>query len=136
MELTGHLRAQDLNWLPIENGMSRVDLIVAAASLNDYRDVLTSRLQGMQVTATTKNLTHLASEDTVAMTFTLRIPKKAKSVRVVMETENGERIGTAEVSRKAIDAAPAEPTPQPKLTLPQNSAPNSAPNPAPRQAQP
>ena len=134
VQLTGNLRAQDLNWLPSENGMSRVDLIIAAASLNDYRNILTSRLQGMEVTASTDKLAHLGPGDTVAVTFTLRIPKKAKSVRVVMETENGGRIGTAEVGRKAIDAAPAEPTPQPQLAPPRNFAPNSAPIPAPNSA--
>jgi hypothetical protein len=111
-----------------------VDLIIAAASLNDYRNILTSRLQGMEVTAGTDKLAHLGPGDTVAVTFTLRIPKKAKSVRVVMETENGSRIGTAEVSRKAIDAAPAEPTPQPQLAPPRNFAPNSAPVPPPNSA--
>jgi hypothetical protein len=63
----------------------------------------------------TQALTQLKPGEEVSVPLTLRIPKKAKSVRVVMESETGGRIGTAEVSRKAIDASPAEPTPQPKL---------------------
>jgi hypothetical protein len=47
--------------------------------------------------------------------LTIRVPRKTKSVRVVMETEEGGRIGAADLDRKTIDAAPATPTPEPQL---------------------
>ena len=51
---------------------------------------------------------------------TVRVPRKTKTVRVVLETEDGGRIGASEVDRQAIDAAPAKPTPEPQ---PQPTAP-------------
>jgi VWFA-related protein len=108
---------KDLNWMPGDEGMSSANVVIATASLTDDRRVLTSRVQQMAVTASTQDLANLKAGELVPVSLTLRIPKKAKSVRVVMEAETGGRIGTAEVSRKAIDAAPEEATPAPKLTL-------------------
>jgi len=48
--------------------------------------------------------------------LTIPIPRKTRSVRVVIENEDGGRIGTADLDRKAIDAAPATPTDEPQLT--------------------
>jgi VWFA-related protein len=114
-QFTARIPPKDLNWMPGDPGRSSTYVVIAAASLTDDRAVLTSRVQQMSVTVNTQALTQPKPGETVAVPLTLRIPKKAKSVRVVMESETGGRIGTAEVSRKAIDAAPAEPTPQPKL---------------------
>jgi hypothetical protein len=78
---------------------------------------LTSRVQQDSISANTQALAHVQPGTLVQVSLTLRIPKKTKSVRVVMESETGGRVGTAEVGRKAIDDARGEPTPQPKLTL-------------------
>jgi hypothetical protein len=114
-QFTARIPPRDLNWTPGDPGRSSTNVVIAAASLTDDRAVLTSRVQQTSVTVNTQALTQLKPGEEVSVPLTLRIPKKAKSVRVVMESETGGRIGTAEVSRKAIDAAPAEPTPQPKL---------------------
>jgi hypothetical protein len=45
----------------------------------------------------------------------IRVPRKTQIVRVVVQTGESDRIGTAELDRKTIDAAPEAPTPQPKL---------------------
>jgi VWFA-related protein len=114
-QFTARIPPRDLNWTPGDPGRSSTNVVIAAASLTDDRAVLTSRVQQTSVTVNTQALTQLKPGEDVSVPLTLRIPKKAKSVRVVMESETGGRIGTAEVSRKAIDASPAEPTPQPKL---------------------
>jgi hypothetical protein len=75
-------------------------------------------MQMMTAQATSQNLAALVAGPSIPVSLTLRIPKRAKSVRVVLETETGNRIGTAEVSRKAIDAAPATPSPEPQLSTP------------------
>ncbi len=47
--------------------------------------------------------------------LTVRVPGKTQSIRVVTETANGGRIGAADLDRKALDAAPATPAPEPQL---------------------
>jgi hypothetical protein len=80
-------------------------------------------VQLLNVGVNSQDLPKLATAAPIPVSFTLRIPKRAKSVRVVMASETGNRIGTAEVNRKAIDAAPAEPTPLPQLSGPRSSPP-------------
>jgi hypothetical protein len=43
------------------------------------------------------------------------VPRKTRSVRVVVETEGGGRIGGADLDRKTVDAAPEAPTPNAQL---------------------
>jgi hypothetical protein len=50
------------------------------------------------------------------MAITVRFPRNATHVRVVVESEDGGRMGAVDLTRKAIDTAPAEPTPEPQLT--------------------
>jgi hypothetical protein len=49
------------------------------------------------------------------LTLTIPVPRKTRSVRVVVGTEKGGRIGAADLDRKTIDAAPEAPTPEPTL---------------------
>jgi VWFA-related protein len=122
-EFTVDLQPKQLSWMPGDQGRSSTTLIVDAASLSDDRRLLTSKLQLLTIGANSQDTAKLAAGPGIPVSFTLHIPRHAKSVRVVMETETGNRIGAAEVSRKAIDAAPAEPTPQPQLMGPQASTP-------------
>jgi hypothetical protein len=125
-QFTARLRPGQLSWQPADNGRSVTNLAIAAASLSEDRRLLTSKLQWMTIQVNSQNLAKLDAGPAIPVSFTLRIPKHAKSVRVVMETETGNRIGAAEVSRKAIDAAPAEPTPQPQLKGPRASTPSGS----------
>jgi VWFA-related protein len=123
-QFTARLRPGQLSWQPADNGRSVTNLAIAAASLSEDRRLLTSKLQWMTIQVNSQNLAKVDTGPAIPVSFTLRIPKHAKSVRVVMETETGNRIGAAEVSRKAIDAAPAEPTPQPQLNGPRAGTPS------------
>lgn len=113
---------RQLNWLAGDQELSSASVVIAAASLGDDRRLLTSKLQHMTVSIKVQNLPKLAIEPPIQVPITLRIPKHAKTVRIVMVTDTGNRIGTAEISRKAIDAAPAEPTPQPQLQEPRTAS--------------
>jgi hypothetical protein len=113
-ECTVELKAKNLDWLPGEDGRSSANLILAAVSLNGDSNILASRMERVTVFSATQDPTRLA-ESVTRLPLTLRIPRKTKSVRVLMETEQGGRIGAADLERKAIDSAPAAPTPTPQL---------------------
>ena len=75
--------------------------------------------------AQTQDLTKL-SVGMARVHVTLRVPPKTRNVRIVMQSEDGGRIGATDLSRAAIDAAPATPTPNPQL-MPQRPEPNAPP---------
>jgi hypothetical protein len=45
----------------------------------------------------------------------LRVPRKTRRVRVIIQAVDDGRIGSAELDRRAIEAAPATETPRPEL---------------------
>jgi hypothetical protein len=116
-QLTVQLRAKNLHWLPDSNGKNKANLILAAASLDSDRDVLASKIVELSLSSGGQQAEGQI-DDASNMQITVRIPRKTRNVRVVMETELGGRLGTTEVDRKSIDAAPAEPTPEPRLITP------------------
>jgi len=113
-EFTVLLHAQNLDWQSTEGGKSRFDLSVAAASLDGRRELLASKLESVTATASNQDSARLAKTVT-RVPVTIRIPRKTKSLRVVIQTATNGRIGTAELDRKTIDNAPEEPTPDTKL---------------------
>ena len=54
-------------------------------------------------------------------------PKRTRTIRVVVEDQNGGRIGTAELDRRMTDAVPEGSTPEPLLapTAPIHGAPQN-----------
>ena len=114
-ELTVKLSSKNLTWLPGDNGKDADKLTVAVASLDQYRSVLASKIERLTLEVDPAKLDLLPD---VASRFqvTIRVPRKTKCVRVAIENLDGGRIGAAELGRKAIDAAPEAPTPEPQLT--------------------
>jgi len=113
-EILVQLDTKNLGWLPTEKGKSGVNLILAAMRLNGNRDVLASKTETLTQSAPTQDPAQLAKE-VMRIKLTIRVPRKTQSVRVVVETEEGGRIGAADLPRQTIDAAPAMPTPEPQL---------------------
>ena len=113
-EITVLLKSKGLDWEPIDNGKSTADITVAVASLTGNQEVLASKVERLVLRAPTQDPTHLANLVT-PLQLTVRVPRKTQSIRVVTETANGGRIGAADLDRKALDAAPATPTPEPQL---------------------
>jgi hypothetical protein len=89
--------------------------MLAAVSMARSRDILASKLESLTVTEDTQDATRLA-QTAARLPVMIRVPRKTQIVRVVVQTGESDRIGTAELDRKTIDAAPEAPTPQPKLT--------------------
>lgn len=100
-----------LDWSPTDGGKSQADVLVVVASKNKYQTVLASRMQRVRITSPLSDMGKLR-QHMAHWTTTIRLPKKTHLIRVVMETEVGEKLGSAEVNRTALDAAPAEPTPE------------------------
>jgi VWFA-related protein len=113
-EFTVQLRLKNLDWVPAEDGRSSANLILAAVSLGGDNNILASRMERVTVWSATQDPTR-RTESVTRLPLIIRIPRKTKSVRVIMETELGGRIGAADLERKTIDAAPAAPAPVPQL---------------------
>jgi VWFA-related protein len=114
VEFTVLMNSRNLDFLATEDGQESDLLIVAAASLNRGRYILASRVERTMLKTASQNLT---KHPVVASHFQIAVPypKRTRTVRVVVEDQNGGRIGTAELDRSAIDAAPESPTPEPQL---------------------
>lgn len=124
-QITVRLKAKNLHWLPGNDGKDTANLIFAAVSLNGDKNILASKIVGVNLSSTGQ-AGQGQVEDVRNLPITVRVPRKTQSIRIVMETEAGGRIGTADVDRKTIEAAPAAPTPEPKLISP--SRPSTSPS--------
>ena len=123
-EFTVQLRSKNVTFVPTDDGKRTANLILAAASLNTDQRILASRIHTL--TLLTQDMRPLP--DVVSsFQLTIPVPRKTRRVRVVIENEDGGRIGTADLDRKTIDAAPATPTSEPQLT----TRPEQAPTPYP-----
>lgn len=112
-EFTVALKAKNLHWLPGDNGKDAVTLTVAAASLDGARKVLASKLEKVTFEVDPEKLSQ--QPDLVPrVRITVRVPKRTKTVRAVIVDDDGGQIGTAEMDRKAIDASPESPSPEPE----------------------
>jgi VWFA-related protein len=113
-EFTVNLASKNLSWLPAADGKDASSLTLAVASLDANRAVLASKVVHLTLEVDPAKMAKIPQ---VASQFqlTIRVPKKTRCVRVAMEDGDGGRIGAAELARKAIDAAPAKPTPEPQL---------------------
>jgi VWFA-related protein len=122
------IRSKNLDFLPDESGKNSDHLFIAAASLDGSRRLLAWRIQRGRLETTITDPTKLpliAAEIPITVPF----PRKAKTVRIVIEDENGGRIGSAEIDNGFIDSAPEAPTPNPELA-PRSPAPARVPGPS------
>jgi hypothetical protein len=100
------VKSKNLKFDPSQNGTSTAQLIVAAASLNQDGTILASKTQTVTLIAYSSNpekLPEVASQ----FPFILRVPHKTRTVRVIVQEGDGGRIGSAEINRKTLHAAPA-----------------------------
>jgi hypothetical protein len=125
-DITMLLKSKGLDWQASDSGKSTADFTVALASMAGSQDVLASKVQRLQLSAATQDPAKLANLVT-RFQLTVHVPRKTQTIRVVTETANGGRIGSANVDRKAIEAAPEAPTPEPRLIA--NPALSQAPHP-------
>ena len=108
-QFTVFVQPKNLPWLSGANGTLSANLSVAAVSLSADRSALASRIETTTELALTLDATRVTGWP-IRIPFTLRIPRKTRSVRVVVQTEPGGRMGSAEIDRQQIEAAPLSPT--------------------------
>jgi hypothetical protein len=113
-EFTVEVKSRNLTFEPSGDGMGTAQLIVTAASLNQYGNILASRIQTVTLVAHSLDPAKLPAVASL-FPFMLRIPRKTRRLRVIIQAEDGGRVGSAEIDRKTIDAAPATVTPRPEL---------------------
>lgn len=113
-DFTVEVKSRNLRFEPSEDGTGIAQLIVAAASLNQYGNILASRIQ--TVTLVAHSLDPAKLPDVASrFPFMVRVPRKTRRVRVIIQAVDDGRIGSAEIDRKSIDAAPTTETPRPEL---------------------
>ena len=114
-EFTVQLMFKNVSLLPAEDGKYTASLALAAVSLDANQEIKASKIESVTVHSSTQDSTRLPA---VASTFNVRVrvPRNTRTVRVVMEDRENGRMGAAELSRKAIDAAPAALTPEPQIS--------------------
>jgi uncharacterized protein with FMN-binding domain len=113
-EVTVLLKSTNLRWQATNDGRSGANVTVAAVSLSGRRDILASKLQRLTVLSNSQDAARLAHSNTL-LTLTLPVPRHTASVRVVIRTDDGGQVGTAELDRKSLNAAPESRTPEPHL---------------------
>jgi hypothetical protein len=114
IEFMVFLKTRNDSWEPADNGKSTTKLTLAAVSVAATGDILASKLESLTVTADTQDPDRLAQMP-ARLSVKIRLPRKTQSVRVVVQTQESDRIGTAELDRKTIDAAPEVHTSEPEL---------------------
>jgi VWFA-related protein len=114
-ECTVELKSKNVTFEPFTNGAGVAQLIVAAASLDQFSNILAYRTQRITLLSHAENPTNLP--DIVSrFPIYVPVPRKTRRVRVTVQIDDaGGRIGSAELSRATIDAAPASDTPRPQL---------------------
>lgn len=111
-QVTVLIGSKNLDFKPDASGKNSDHILIAAASLDSSRRLLAWRVQGKGLSTSISNPKDLPG---IAATIpiTLRFPQETRFVRIVVEDENGGRIGSAEVDKSYIDNAPDAPTPTP-----------------------
>jgi hypothetical protein len=114
VEFTVELKSKNLMFESSEDGRIVAQLMATAASLNQHGDILASRTH--TVTLVAHSLDPAKLPDVASrFPFAVRVPRKTRRVRLILQAVDGGRLGSAEIDRNAIDAAPAMDTPRPEL---------------------
>lgn len=115
VEFTVQLKSKNVTFRPTEDGKITAKLLLGASSLSKNRHALTAKIEKLTITAASSDPVQLPDVAS-RLQLMIRVPRKTQIVRVIVEDEDGARMGSADLGRKVIDAAPATPTPEPNLT--------------------
>lgn len=113
-EFIVELKSKNLTFQPTDDGKEGANVTLVAASLDQYGDILASRVQWITLKAPAQDPS-LQPDGTWRIHLTIPVPRKTKRVRVAIEDQDGGRIGSAVLDYKRIAAARETPTPKPLL---------------------
>ncbi|MFP5230905.1 MAG: VWA domain-containing protein [Acidobacteriota bacterium] len=114
VDMVVQLKDKNLPWLATGDGKSAATMLLEAVSRKQDGQVLASRIEQVRVMTPLPTAAERASLMT-PMSISVHFPRKAQDLRVVVESEEGGRMGSFDLTRKMVDAAPAEATPSPQL---------------------
>ena len=114
-EITLQLNDKKLHWQAAENGKSSTTVIVTAVTRSGHEDVLAMRVAKFYLLAASQDAEKLSGARP-QVKMTLPVSRNMTNIRLALATEGGERIGSVDVDRKTIDAAPVAPSAQPALS--------------------
>ena len=114
LDMTVQLQDRNLSWFGTPDGRSQARLLLAAFSIANDGRILAAHIERVSFLTSLQDPVARAALVT-PMSITVHFPRKAQHLRVVAESEDGGRIGTVDLTRKAIQAVPAKPTPLPQL---------------------
>jgi len=106
--------SKNLKFVSAADGEEAANLKVEAASLDQNGNVLAGKTETIQFLAPTQDPL-LLPDGTWRIHVSIPMPSRAEIVRVTVEDQNGGQIGTANVNRATIEAAPPAGTPAPHV---------------------
>ncbi len=98
VQFTVHLKAKNLGWVAGADGKKNADLVLAMMSLAENRRILASKFEKVNLHSSAADPDQLTEE--VKIRLTALLPHKTESVRVVLETAQGGRMGAVDVAAK------------------------------------
>jgi VWFA-related protein len=108
------LRSTHLVWHPGKDGTSSAVVTFAAASLSSSNQILGYTVRSVSITAPTQTPALLPVSGTL-VSILAQVPSRTARVRVVAQAADSGWIGSIDVDRATLDAAPATRTPDPIL---------------------
>lgn len=115
VDLTLRIQPSHLTWQVQPDGHHIATVTLVAVSLNGRRSFLSSIVRGLGIEGPAARWETAPIEP---FHVVLRIPSKMSEVRIVVADDRTQALGSIDLSRKSIDAAPSEPTPVPTLRGP------------------
>jgi VWFA-related protein len=102
--------AGKLQWQPADPGTSRTSIRLVAAGFSGSPHPVVWKVEDFGLKTGTADPQQLA-KGIVPVSFTVSLPAKLKRMRLLLEPGDQSQIGSLDLTRKDIDAAPEQPSP-------------------------
>jgi VWFA-related protein len=103
-QFTVRIKPKNLGWIANPDGKKTTELLMGITSLSGSRKILAWKFEHINLQSTAADPDQVADE--LRTRLTANIPTKTKSIRIVLETADAGRIGTADVDPGVLEAAP------------------------------
>jgi VWFA-related protein len=114
VELTVEIDDSRVHWQAEEDGKSSLEVMAMGAGKSAHGDLDRPRLLRVPFVVYSQNAEELARAKP-KFKMTLPLSRDSKSVRLAIAVNDGDRVGTVDIDRKTLDAAPEAPTANPGL---------------------
>ena len=104
--VTLQIPTKSLNWETGDDGKSKASMILAAVSKSGNADILASKVEAVNITADSSAASQL-DKGIARVSIQVQVPRRTHDVRVVVQLEGKQAIGSVDVSKQVLDSAPA-----------------------------